>query len=96
MELLFSAIVPGFVFGKDGTIALPAQFPRRLRWRLLWTATVCDAIALLRHGRTLRLLSPARRQRLVQGLADHPWRWLRESLTLARAMALLTCRRRPT
>ena len=94
MDLLFVAIVPGWTFGKNGSVVLPAGFPRRLAWRLTLTVAVCDLYSLLRYGRPLRILAPARRQRLVQTLATHPWPWLRGSMALARSTALLICQRR--
>ena len=89
MELLFVAILPGWTFRTDGRLALPAQFPRRLRWRLTLVVAVCDAYALLTQGRPLRLLSMPRRQKLVERLAIHPWPWLRRGMALARSTALL-------
>ncbi len=94
MELLFVAILPGWTFAKGGGVTLPAGLPRRLRWRLELTVAACDAFALLRHGRLLRLLPAKRRQALVLSLANHPWPWLRNSLALARSTALLACQRR--
>ncbi len=91
MELLFVAILPGWTFAKGGGVALPADFPRRLIWRLQLTVALCDVYALLRYGRLLRLLSLQRRQKLVESLASHPWLWMRQSVALARATALLTC-----
>ncbi len=96
MELLFVAILPGWTFAKGNGVELPDGFPRHLIWRLLLTVAICDASALLRHGRLLRLLPAKRRQTLVARLAQHPWPWLRRSMALARATALLTCRGRIT
>ncbi len=94
MELLFVAILPGWTFAKNGGVTLPEGLPQRLIWRLMLTVAVCDAYALLRHGRLLRLLTARRRQLLVQSLATHPWPWLRHSLALARNTALLAGQRR--
>ena len=95
MELLFAAILPGWNFAaRGGGVTLPAGLSRRVIWRLQLTVAVCDAYALLRYGRPLRLLAAKPRQVLVQTLATHPWPWLRQSLALARATALLTGQRR--
>lgn len=91
MELLFIAILPGWTFAQGGGVTLPAGLSRRVVWRLVLTVAVCDAYALLRHGRLLRLMTTTRRQKFIQGLATHPWPWLRRSLALARATALLAC-----
>ena len=94
MELLFVAILPGWKFAEESGVELPAGFPRHLVWRLLLTVALCDAWALARHGRLLRLLPAKRRQALVQSLATGTWPWLRRSLALARLTALLSCRGR--
>lgn len=89
MELLFVAIMPGWNFTTNGRLALPANFPRRLRWRLTLVVAMCDLYSLLTQGRPLRILPLKRREKLVQRLATHAWPWLRGGLALARATALL-------
>lgn len=93
MNLLFQAILPTWQPTQDAGYWL--VLPRRVRWRLALTLAVCDALALLQTGRTLRLMSVKKRQVFVVALASRSFPWLRRGLAIARATALLTNTRRP-
>lgn len=92
LELLFAVILPGWTFSTRRAHALP--WPIRLR--LVVLVAICDLLAVVRHGRPLRLLPQSRREVLLRNCADHRWRFLREGMQLARTCALLTAKRRRT
>lgn len=69
---------------------MPPSFPRHTLALLHLTLAVADLLAILRHGRTFRLLAPGRREALLQSMATHRMNWLRRLVQWWKLVALVT------
>jgi hypothetical protein len=85
LRLVFATIVPDW-HGRP----LPAAFPLHVRLLLLLSLSLVDLVALLRHGRTFRLLPPHRREQLLQDMALHRSPRLRRIVQWWKLLALVT------
>lgn len=85
MHPVLRAIVPGWK-GRP----LPATLPRRVVVGLHLSFAVADLLALVRHGRTFRMLPLRRREELLQKMATHRLPWLRRLVYWWKCVALVT------
>ncbi|MSP93353.1 MAG: hypothetical protein EXR79_16430 [Myxococcales bacterium] len=85
MDAIFIAILPGW-HGRR----LKRTFPRHVRLALKLSGAVADLVALVRHGRTFRLLQPSQREELLNRMAHHRWAWPRALVQWWKLVALVT------
>lgn len=85
VDAIFSAILPGWTGRR-----LKRTFPRHVRVLLELSGAVADLAALVRYGRTFRLLQPSQREALLNRMAHHRWAWPRALVQWWKLVALVT------